>query len=142
MRQFKVKAREDLLVALQLAQRELGHIPRSLMIELAATAGVPVAEVYGVASFYSFLSIRPLGRHVIRVCKSLPCHIRGAEALISSIAKTCGLKPGETSPDGRFSFQLVNCIGACDGSPAMMIDDDVYVNLTPGSLSAILEKYR
>jgi NADH-quinone oxidoreductase subunit E len=138
----KVKAREDLLTALELAQRELGHIPRSLMIELATAAGISVAEAYGVASFYSFLSIRPLGRHIIRVCKSLPCHIKGAESLIDSIERASGLKPGETSPDGRFSFQLVNCIGACDGSPAIMIDDDLHTGLSPESIPALLERYR
>jgi len=138
----KVKAREDLLTALELAQRELGHIPRSLMIELATAAGISVGEAYGVASFYSFLSIRPLGRHIIRVCKSLPCHIKGAESLIDSIERASGLKPGETSPDGRFSFQLVNCIGACDGSPAIMIDDDLHTGLSPESIPALLERYR
>lgn len=139
---IRVRAREDILAALELAQRELSHIPRSLMTEIAAAAGVSVAEVYGVASFYSFLSVRPLGRHVIRACKSLPCHIKGAEAVINSVTRASGLKPGETSPDGRFSFHLVNCIGTCDGSPAIMIDEDVYVNLVPESIPSILEKYR
>ncbi|MEW6143108.1 MAG: NAD(P)H-dependent oxidoreductase subunit E [Chloroflexota bacterium] len=138
----KVQAREEVLTALELAQRELGHIPRSLMTELAAAAGISVAEVYGIASFYSFLSTNPLGRHVIRVCKSLPCHIKGAEAIITSITKASGLKPGETSPDGRFSFQLVNCIGACDGSPAIMIDDDLHAGISTESIPAILERYK
>ena len=104
--------------------------------------GLSISEVYGVATFYSFLSAEPLGRNVIRVCKSLPCFLKNCQTIIKSVEKEIGIKPGETTPDGRFSFQLTNCIGACDKAPAMMINDDVHVDLTPEKISRILQAYK
>ena len=85
-----------------------------------------------MASFYAFLSTKPRGKHVIRVCKSLPCYLENAPMIVESVARSIGIKPGETTADGSFSFELTNCIGACDQAPAMLVDDTVYGNLTPG----------
>jgi NADH-quinone oxidoreductase subunit E len=104
--------------------------------------GLSIGEVYGVASFYSFLSVKPQGRNVIRVCQSLPCYLKDSQLIIDSVRKAIGIKPGETSADGRFSFELTNCIGACDRAPAMMINDDVHVDLTPPKIAKILEGYK
>ena len=136
------KAPQNLLVALQAAQTRLGHIPPELMRELAESLDIPVNDVYGVASFYSFISTRPLGRHVIRICRSLPCHYQGGQAVIDAVAGAIGVSPGETTPDGRFSFELVNCIGLCDKAPAMLVNDDPHVGLTPSQIPGILEGYR
>jgi NADH-quinone oxidoreductase subunit E len=101
-----------------------------------------VNEVYGVASFYSFLSTKPLGRNVIRVCKSLPCYLKNSEMIIGAVAKELGIAPGETTVDRRFSFELTNCIGQCDKAPAMLIDGDVYGDLTPEKIAGILKGYK
>ncbi len=111
------------------------------MGELASSLGIPLSEVYGVATFYSFLSTKPLGRNVIMACKSLPCFLKNSELIISSIKDRIGIKPGETTPDGKFSFQLTNCIGACDKAPAIMINSDVYGDLTPDKIARILQTY-
>ena len=136
------KGREGLLVSLEEAQNKFGYLPEELMVELAKTLDISISDVYGVATFYSFLSTKPLGRNVIRVCKSLPCYLKHYQSIIESVEKEIGIKPGETTPDGRFSFQLANCIGLCDRAPAMMINNDAHVDLTPEKISQILKAYK
>ncbi len=103
---------------------------------------IPISEIYGVSTFYSFLSTKPLGRNVIRICKSLPCYLENSQMIIKSVEDELGIKPGETTPDGKFSFELTNCIGTCDKAPAMMINDDVHGDLTPEKMSQILQTYK
>jgi len=136
------QGRGDLVVLLKEAQSKFGYIPEEVIAGLAETLQIPVNDVYGVASFYSFLDTRPLGRNVIRVCKSLPCYLKHSQAIIESVAREIGIRPGETTADGRFSFQLTNCIGACDGAPAMMINDEVHVDLTPEKIARLLKSYK
>ena len=136
------KAPENLLVALKEAQTRLGYLPPEFMAELAESLDVPVNDVFGVASFYSFLSTRPLGRNVIRICRSLPCYLENCQTIIETVAKEIGIKLGETTPDGRFSFELTNCIGLCDRAPAMLINSDAHVDLTPSKISQILQNYK
>jgi NADH-quinone oxidoreductase E subunit len=133
---------KDLLVLLEREQSRSGYLSRELMAELAASLGLSISEVYGVASFYSFLSVKPRGRNVIRICKSLPCYLKNAQTIIDSVQKKLGIRPGETTADGRFSFELTNCIGACDRAPAMMINNDVHVDLTPRKIAKILQGYK
>ncbi len=134
--------REDLIILLKEAQDKYGYLPEEVMAELAESLDIPVNEVYGVASFYSFLSTKPLGRNVIRICKSLPCYLKYCPDIIESVAKEIGIRPGETTADDRFSFELTNCIGLCDQAPAMMINDDVHGDLTPEKISQILKSYK
>lgn len=136
------EAPENLLVALKEAQTRLGYLPQELMAELADSLEVPVNDIYGVVSFYSFLSTKPLGRNVIRICRSLPCYLQNCQTIIETIAKEIGIKPGETTHDGRFSFELTNCIGLCDKAPAMLINSDAHVDLTPEKIAQILRKYK
>ncbi len=134
--------RERLLALLEARQRTDGSITQAAMTEIAQDAAVTLSEVYGVATFYSFLSTKPRGKHVIRVCKSLPCYLENAPMILESVAASIAISPGETTADGRFSFELTNCIGACDQAPAMLVDDKVYGNLTPGKIGDILKSYR
>jgi len=134
--------RQDLVARLKEAQQKFGYIPEEVIAELAAALDLPVNEVYGIASFYSFLSTRPLGRNVIRVCQSLPCYLKNSEMIIKTVAKEIGLEPGETTADGRFSLELTNCIGQCDKAPAMMINGNIHGDLTPEKIARILKKYK
>jgi NADH-quinone oxidoreductase subunit E len=136
------QAPENLLLTLKEAQARFGYLPREFIVELAGSLHVPVNDVYGVASFYSFLAIKPLGRHIIRICKSLPCYLNGCQLIIETLEKEIGIKPGETTPDGRFTFELTNCIGLCDKAPAMLIDSDAQVDLTSKKISRILQNYK
>ena len=138
----KNQGSESLLVLLKEAQNKHGYLSEEIMAGLAESMDMSVSDVYGVASFYSFLSTKPLGRNVIRICKSLPCYLKSSPTIIESMAKEIGIKPGETTPDGRFSFELTNCIGLCDRAPAMMINDDAHVDLTPDKIAEILKAYK
>ncbi len=135
------RQREQLLNSLSDAQRRDGGVGAAVMRELADAIDVSLSEVYGVASFYSFLSTRPLGRHVIRVCRSVPCFLKSSDSLAAQIEAELGVRAGETTPDGRFSLELVNCIGACDQAPAMLVDDDVHGDLTAAKIRRLLKEY-
>ncbi len=137
----KREKHDKLLAMLKGAQKELGYVPEKFIGEAAKAVGMTVSEVYGVTSFYSFLSSKPLGRHVIRVCGNIPCYLKGSESIVRSIEKAIGIGPGETTADGRFTLELTNCIGACDSAPAMLVDDEVHGALTPRKIANILKKY-
>ncbi len=132
----------NLLLALQQAQAKSGYLSPEFLAELADSLGVPVSDVYGVASFYSFLATKPSGRNVIRICKSLPCFLKDSRIIIETLEKELGIGPGKTTPDGRFTFELTNCIGLCDRAPAMLINDDPHVDLTPEKIARILRSYK
>jgi len=136
------KDQESLLVLLEETQNKFGYLSRELLAELAKALGLSISDVYGVATFYSFLSTKPLGRNVIRVCKSLPCYLKNSQSIINCVEQETGIKPGETTLDGRFSFQFTNCIGACDKAPAIMINHDVHGDLTPEKISQVLAGYK
>jgi NADH-quinone oxidoreductase subunit E len=136
------RRQETLLEALQEAQNKFGYLPSEVLADLAKLLDTSISEVYGVATFYSFLPTKPLGRNVIRICKSLPCYLKNYQTIVESLEKEIGIKPGETTPDGKFSLELTNCIGACDKAPAMMINNDVHSDLTPKKISQILKGYK
>jgi len=133
--------RDLLLGMIQGEQEERGYISEEAMVQMAQGMGISVGDVYGVSTFYSFFSTEPLGRNVIRICKSVPCWLRDAPMIMESVRKVVGIGPGETTLDRRFSFQLTNCIGACDMAPAMLINDEVYGDLTPGKIAEILRSF-
>ena len=134
--------REDLLLALKRAQDECTHLSKEIIVEVSRALDLPVSDVFGVASFYSFLSTKLQGRNVIRVCGSVPCYLKNSPMIVQCVADEIGIGPGETTADGRFSLELTNCIGACDAAPAMLINDDVHGDLTAGKISRILKSYR
>lgn len=136
----KHEAETNLLSLLKEAQRRYGYLPEEFVTELAKSLDIPVSEVYGVGSFYSFLSIKPLGQNIIRICKSMPCYLKNYQAIVEVVEGELGIKLGGTTKDGKFSLELTNCIGACDQAPAMMINDKLYVNLTPRNIIDILKR--
>jgi NADH:ubiquinone oxidoreductase subunit E len=137
-----IQPEKNLLLLLERARGVYGYIPADAVMDLADQLCIPVVDVYAAATFYRALPMRPLGRHVIKVCKSVPCYLRSNRAVIDAIEKDLGIGPGQTSRDGLFSLERVNCIGACDKAPAMMIDDDVFGDLTPERVPEILAGYR
>ena len=133
--------RQNLLLRLVEAQNRFGCLNEQVMKDLAESLGVPVSELYGVATFYSFLSTQPQGKYIIRVCKGLPCCLKDFHLVVDSIKEAIGIRPGETTPDGLFSLELTNCIGACDDAPAMLINSNLHTGLTPQGISQILNSY-
>jgi NADH:ubiquinone oxidoreductase subunit E/Pyruvate/2-oxoacid:ferredoxin oxidoreductase delta subunit len=133
--------RATLLPLLKAQQAQKGFVSKTFMIKTAEALGLTLGEVYGVATFYAFVSEKPRGRHIIRICKDVPCFIKNGLGIIDGVQAAIGIAPGETTADGRFSFMLASCIGACDKAPAMLVDDDVHGNLTPEKIDKILRKY-
>ena len=138
----EARLEKNLLVLLERTRDVYGYVPDQALTGLAEQLGLPVVDVYAAATFYRSLPMRPLGRHVIKVCKSVPCYLKNNRPVIDGIVKELGVGPGQTSHDGLFSLQVVNCIGACDKAPAMMIDDEVFGDLTPERVTEILARYR
>jgi NADH:ubiquinone oxidoreductase subunit E len=134
--------RAELLSSLKQAQAEHTHLSREVMMELSRSLDIPLGEVFGVASFYSFLSSGPRGRNTVLICKSVPCYLKNSEMIIETVAEEIGIRVGETTADGRFSFERVNCIGACDAAPAMLVNGEVHGDLTQKKISQILKSYR
>jgi len=133
------RGREQLLALLRDEQERAGYIHEQFIEQLARSMCLSVSEVYGVATFYHFLSTIPLGQNVIRVCKSLPCYLKSSKLVLETVQAELGIASGETTPDGRFSLQLTNCIGACDLAPTMLLNHDLHGNLTPRKIVQILE---
>ena len=131
----------NLLPLLRKAHDRSHCVTRGFMNAAADSLNLSMSEVYATSTFYSFLSTRPLGKHVIRICKSVPCHLKGSQIILQSIEDEIGIKPGEVTRDKKFSLELANCIGACDRAPAMLVDHDVYGNLTPKKISRILRRF-
>ena len=138
----EARLEKNLLVLLERTRDVYGYVPDQALTGLAEELGLPVVEVYAAATFYRSLPMRPLGRHVIKVCKSVPCYLKNNRPVIDAVEKELGVGPGQTSHDGLFSLQMVNCIGACDKAPAMMIDDEVFGDLTPERVPEVLARYR
>jgi NADH-quinone oxidoreductase subunit E len=133
--------RQDLLPVLKQIQKEKTALPALDLEELALQFNWQNNEVFGVASFYSFLSLKPQGKYVIRICKSLPCYMQNAPEIVNSVRQILGIGPGEVTRDGKFSFELADCIGACDQAPVMMINDEIHGHLTPERIERILKEY-
>ncbi|MFV0439027.1 MAG: NAD(P)H-dependent oxidoreductase subunit E [Desulfopila sp.] len=141
-RQDQVHGKQaELLTMLISEKRDNGQITPDAIEHIASSVDLSVGDVYGVANFYAFLGTRTSGKNVIRICKSLPCYMQHAQLIIDSVRETLGIKPGETTSDGKFSFELTNCVGACDQAPAMLINDDLYGNLTAEKISSILKSF-
>ena len=136
------RQRSRLLPELKKAQDIFRCVPQGFMTDTAVAMDLPLSDVFGVSTFYSFLSRRPKGENIIRVCRSLPCYLKNSETILRSISDTLGIRPGETTEDGLFSLELANCIGACDQAPAMLINKEVFGNLTPRKINRILKSYK
>jgi len=130
--------REALLQALLLVQDRHGFVSDEAATFLAERLKIARTDVDDVLTFYPVFSTRPRGRHVIRVCHTLPCALAGGEAVIDHIAARLGIAEGETTADGRFTLLGVECLGLCEQAPAMMINDTVHGRLTPERIDAIL----
>jgi NADH-quinone oxidoreductase subunit E len=118
------------------------HLTEEALRQTAAYLDLSLAEVRGAASFYSLYGFAPRGRHIIRLCDSPPCLLMGGTSVLERIKQTLGIGLGETTPDGAFTLELASCLGVCGVAPAMMIDTQVYGNLTEERVTAILDKVR
>ena len=127
-----------MLPVLYLAQQEFGHLGQDAIEYVAQLMGRSPATVHGVVSFYTMLNTKPIARHHIQVCRTLPCALQGAEKLTSFISKMLGIEVGQTTADRRFTLSEVECLASCGTAPMMQINDDYYENLTDEKVMEIL----
>jgi len=130
------------LAIMQDMQHEFNYIPKEGMEALSAYLGCSLASLYSMATFYKALSLKPKGRHIIKLCDGTACHIRGSVNLYGGIQRLLGIRDGETSADGLFSLELVNCLGSCALAPVMVVDETYYGKVTMEKLPEILNSYR
>jgi len=131
-------AQSALIPALLRAQEELGWVPPEAMAEVASLLGVPVETVAEVASFYSLIFTEPVGERVIQFCTNLSCMLNGAEEVLRHVEARLGIRPGQTTPDGRYTLKLAECLAACEEAPCMIVGTERYGNLTPQKVDRIL----
>lgn len=131
-----------LLPALYIFQREYGWLSPEALEAVGEILNIPKATVKGVSTFYSMFSHKPTGRHLIQLCTNVACMIMGGERLLDVLKEQYGLEPNITTPDSRFSLVIMECIGACDTAPAMLVDTDFHGNLTGEKVIDILEQYK
>ena len=130
------------LAIMQDMQREFNYIPREGMEALAEYLGCALSVLYSMATFYKALSLKPKGKHIIKLCDGTACHIRGSITLKDGITRALGIDDGETTEDGLFSLELVNCLGSCALAPVMVVDDVYYGKMTVEKLPEVINQYR
>jgi len=134
-------ARAASIEALKVVQKHRGWVPDGAIAPVAAMLGISAADLEGVATFYSLIFRHPVGRHVIKICDSIACHLTGFDELRDAIMAATKVGLGETTPDGRFTLLPICCLGACDRGPCLMIDDDLHGPIEPRDVTKLLEPY-
>jgi NADH:ubiquinone oxidoreductase subunit E len=133
--------RDEIIPILNDINRRLGYIPSEALDEVSTLLKAPKSQLYSVASFYRMLSTKPRGRHVIQFCESAPCHVVGGKEVWKALQEQVHLKSGETSKDDKWTLLTTSCLGVCGVGPVMMVDDDIFGNISPGEISSILSRY-
>lgn len=135
------RKRENLLPILQGVVHQEKFLSEYSMIEIAREMDIPASEVFGTATFYSFLETKQAGKYIIRVCKTITCAMKGKTQVLFAIQEMLKIKVGETTPDRRFTLLETNCLGWCHKAPAMLVNDEVYTDLTPEKVREVLTGY-
>jgi len=130
-----------LMMILEAIQTEYGYIPLEVQELVSKLTGIPVAEIYGVVTFYSFFSLTPKGKYVIGVCLGTACYVKGSQLVMDKFSEILGIKPGQTTEDGLFTLDALRCIGACGIAPAISINGKVYPKMDPAKVGAIVKEY-
>ncbi len=126
------------LAVLQEVQKEYGYISPNHLMAISTYFGVPVSEIFSIATFYKALSLEKKGKCVIKVCDGTACHIRGSVNILEEIKRALKIREGETTPDGLFSIEIVNCVGSCAMAPVVICGDEYHGNVQPGNASDII----
>ncbi|RKY05673.1 NADH-quinone oxidoreductase subunit NuoE [Candidatus Poribacteria bacterium] len=133
--------RGSLIPILQDIQDVFGYLPKEALERVSRRLKIPMSRVFGVVTFYSQFYLQPRGRHTIKLCMGTACHVRGAPRVLQRIKEVLGIDEGETTPDLKFTLEIVRCLGTCFLAPVMMIDNNYYGKLTPQRVERILKEY-
>lgn len=138
---YTAKEKSNLIGLLQDIQGIYGYLPESAFLDISEFLGMPVSRIYGVATFYNQFRLKPLGKHVIRVCRGTACHVKNSANILFALETTLGIKAGETTRDKNFTLETVACIGACSIAPVINVDSDYYGRVEVKDITKILKKY-
>ena len=130
-----------LMMILSDIQNEYGYIPLEVQEIVSQKTGIPVAEIYGVVTFYSFFSLEPKGKYVIGCCLGTACYVKGAQQVIDKFCEVLKIQPGETAEDGLFPIDALRCIGACGIAPAVSINGKVYPKMSVSQVTEVVSQY-
>jgi NADH:ubiquinone oxidoreductase subunit E len=131
----------NLIAILHAIQAHEGYLPEDSLRHLSARTGVPLSQLYAVATFYHFFSLTPKGRHQVCVCLGTACHVKGSTRLLGEIEKRLGIQEGETTPDMRYTLSTVRCVGNCSCAPVLLTDEETHSNVVSKQLTDILNRY-
>ena len=138
----KFRGQEGALIpVLQEAQEIYGYLPEEVLAHISGDLKIPLSRIYGVVTFYAQFYLTPRGRHTVRVCRGTACHVRGGKNIRKSVQQFLGVEENETTPDFKFTFETVACLGACALSPVLLVDKTYYGKLTPGKVEKVLKQY-
>jgi NADH-quinone oxidoreductase subunit E len=135
------RTRDNLIAILLDCQEQFCHLPRPVIETVAARVQAPVSQVLGIATFFRAFSVKPVGRHRIHVCMGTACHVQGAPRLLDAIGRELGIARGDTTADGAFSLDTVNCLGCCGLAPVVTVGTDVHGKLRQTGVPRLLRKY-
>ncbi len=131
-----------ILPVLYMAQKEFGHLSQEAIEYVAKLMAIPAAHLYGIVTFYTMFNMKPVGRHHLQVCRTLPCALLGSERIINYLKKKLGINLGETTPDGKFTLSEVECLASCGTAPVMQINDDYCENLSEEKMDEMLQSVK
>lgn len=130
----------SLIPVLEEVQAVTGYLPESVQRHVARGLDVPLSQVYGVVTFYSFFTMKPRGKHQIRICLGTACHVRGAKRNVDKLKKSLGIDVGECTPDRKFGLEVVRCLGACGLAPVMVVDEKTHKQVKQSQVEQILKQ--
>jgi NADH-quinone oxidoreductase subunit E len=133
--------KENLIMMLQEIQRRYNYLPTPALTYLSTSIGIPLSQIYGVATFYSTFSLDPRGRNIVSICLGTACHVRGGEKIREKLEESLNIEDGETTEDMRFTLESVRCIGCCSLGPVVKINEDTHGRIAYAEVDKILEKY-
>ena len=131
----------SLISVLEEIQARYRYLPQAAMVLVSERFGVPLSQVYSVATFYNAFTLKPRGKCLITMCMGTACHVRGSKRVLKQVEKLIHIEPGETTPDRQFSLETVNCLGACALGPIMVVEEDYFGQMTPAKVEPNLHKY-
>ena len=127
---------------LQTIQAEEQYLPREALERVSANLDIPISQLYGLATFYRAFTLKPRGKHQATCCMGTACHVRGGRRVVEHLQRLLGVKVGDTTDDGLFSLDTVNCVGACAVAPVIIVDDEYHGEMTPAKAAQLIEEYR
>ena len=136
------KDKSNLIQILNEVQESYGYIPKQAQLDISEYLDIPMAEIYGVITFYSRFSLEPKGKYNVAVCLGTACYVKGSEKILDKLKEKLGIDVGQTTPDGKFSIESTRCIGACGLAPVFTINGEVYGKATPELLEKVIEELK